>query len=201
MSNVHMRLWRTTGVLVLAASASLAAQAPATTSQAPAPALHVANHRVHAAERPARDPASRHERPGRGGERLVSRRFGQRTRRSHRLRASLRTRDVRRVDARARRIVRQLARGRRRQQQRIDQQRPHQLHHRHSVQRARPGVVPRIGSHGLSARRQGAGEGGRSARRREEREASERGQPALRSGVRRARHAALSARGIRTAGR
>ena len=52
--------------------------------------------------------------------------------------------------------VRHLARGRRRQQQRLDHQRPHQLLHRRAGQRARAGAVPRVRSHGLPARRQGA---------------------------------------------
>ena len=90
-------------------------------------------------------------------------------------------------------VVRHVARGRGRQQQRLDQHRPHQLLHRPAGQRARARAVPRVGSHGLPARRQGAGQGRRPARRRQERETPERRQPAVRPGVRRAVVAALPA--------
>ena len=63
-------------------------------------------HPVHATQRPERDPAPRYERAGGGGEPLVSRRVGTRARRPHRVCASLRARHVRRLDARARRLVR-----------------------------------------------------------------------------------------------
>ena len=45
-----------------------------------------------------------------------------------------------------------LARSRRRQQQRLDRERPHQLLHQRPVERARARAVPRVGPHGLSAR-------------------------------------------------
>ena len=63
-------------------------------------------HRVHARQRAARDPASRHQRAGRVGQRLVSRRLGQREAGTHGLRASLRAPDVRGLEERARRRVR-----------------------------------------------------------------------------------------------
>ena len=47
-----------------------------------------------------------------------------------------------------RRRVRYVARSRRRQQQRIDDQRSDQLLHRRAVKRARPRALSRIGSHG-----------------------------------------------------
>ena len=80
-------------------------------------------HRIHAAQRPQRDPASRRQRAGGRGEHLVSRRLGQRAARAAPASRIFRARDVRRLDARARRRVRQLARGRRRQQQRLDDRR------------------------------------------------------------------------------
>ena len=68
-----MTRWLSTPALFLAASVALGAQAPG-----PFGSLHP----VQAAERPERDPASRHERPDRVGERLVSRRLGQRAARA-----------------------------------------------------------------------------------------------------------------------
>ena len=126
---------------------------------------------------------------------------GQREGRPHRLRAPVRAPDVRRLEARARRVVRHLARGRRRQQQRLHQHRPHQLLHRRPGQRARPDAVPRIGPHGLPARHDEPGARRRPARRGQERAAPELREPALRHGRARARHPAVARRAIPTAGR
>ena len=180
-----MTRWFLVPVLFLATAIAPAAQG--------AVALR-AQHAIPAAQRLERDPASRHQRARGGGESLVSRRLGPRASRPHRLRAPVRARDVRRLDARAGRRIRRVARGRRRQQQRLDQRRSHQLLHRPAVERARPGAVPRIGSHGLPARRQGARQDQRPARRREERETIELRQSALRAGVPGAADDAVSAR-------
>ena len=79
-------------------------------------------YRVHAGQRPARDPASRRQRAGGRRQRLVSRRVGQREARPHRVCAPVRAPDVRGLEERARRRVRHMARGGRRQQQRLDEQ-------------------------------------------------------------------------------
>ena len=71
---------------------------------------------------------------------------------AHRLRAPVRAPDVRGIEEREGRRVRHAARGRRRQQQRLDHQRPHQLRDRRAVERAGAGALPRVRSHGLPAR-------------------------------------------------
>ena len=82
--------------------------------------------------------------------------------------------------------LRSLARSRRRQQQRLDEQRSHQLLHRHPVERARARAVPRVRSHGLPARHDDARARRRPARRRQERAPPELREPAVRPGVPRA---------------
>ena len=115
--------------------------------------------------------------------------------------APLRAPDVRRVEERPRRGVRHVARGRRRQQQRIDDNGSDELLHRHSGECAGSCAVSRIGSHGLSARHDDARARRWSARRRQERTSSELREPAVRSGVPRAVRACCIRRIIRTAGR
>ena len=72
--------------------------------------------------------------------------------------------------------------ARRRRQQRLDRERPHQLLDQRAVERARARAVPRIGSHGLSARLDDAEDRRRAARRRQERAAPELREPAVRHG-------------------
>ena len=158
-------------------------------------------HRIHAAQRPARDSPPRRERARRRHQRLVSRRVGEREARAHRVCASVRASDVRGIEARSRRLVRHMARGGRRQQQRIDDQRSHQLRHRRSVERARPRSVSRVGPHGVSARHHDAGARGRPAGCREERAASELRERAVRPRVSRSYPTCSIRRTIRTTGR
>ena len=76
-----------------------------------------------------------------------------------------------------------LARGRRRQQQRIDDDGSHELLRDDAVERARSRAVPRIGSHGLPARRRHAEARRRPARRRQERAPSELRERTVRHGA------------------
>ena len=78
---------------------------------------------------------------------------GQRGAGPHRLRAPLRAHDVPELEARARGLALQAARGRRRQRhQRHDRLRPHQLLRDRAVESARARAVARVGPHGLPAR-------------------------------------------------
>ena len=79
--------------------------------------------------------------------------------------------------------VRHVARSGGRQQQRLDRERSHQLLHQRAVERARARAVPRVGSHGLSARLDDAEDRRRAARRREERAAPELREPSVRHGA------------------
>ena len=121
--------------------------------------------------------------------------------RTHRLRAPVRAPDVRGVEERQGRRVRHPARSGRRQQQRIDVERSHELRDRRAVERAGARAVPRIGPHGLPARHDDARTRQRAARRREERAPAELRESAVRHGIPRARQDALAGRTIPTAGR
>ena len=145
---------------------------------------HRSVHDVQTAERPDRDPARGSQRADRRRERLVPRRLGPREARPHRLRPPLRARAVRGLEARQGRRIRHAARGRRRQQQRIDEHGPDELLRDGAVERARPRAVPRIRSHGLPARRRHAEARGRPARRRQERAPAELRERAVRDGER-----------------
>ena len=79
-----------------------------------------------------------------------------------------------------------------RQQQRLDDQRSHELLDQRAVERARSGALPRIGPHGLPARLDDAANGRRAARRRQERAPPELREPAVRRGGAAARRNALS---------
>ena len=151
-------------------------------------------HPVHAAERPACDPARGPQRPARERQRLVSRRLRAGEAETDGLRAPLRAPDVRGLEARERRRVRHAARSDRRHQQRLDGYRPHELLDRRSVERAGAGALPRIGSHGVSARRDEPGARRRSARRRQERAPPVVRERAVRDGGDRARRNALPGR-------
>ena len=98
----------------------------------------------------------------------------------HRLRASVRAPDVHGIGPRQAGRIRLVARRRRRPEQRLDRIRPHELLDQRAVERARARVVPRVRSHGLSARLDDAADRRRAARRREERTAPERREPAVR---------------------
>ena len=68
-------------------------------------------------------------------------------------------------------------------QQRLDRERSHQLLDQRAVERARARAVPRVGSHGLSARLDDARNRRRAARRRQERAAPELRERAVRDGA------------------
>ena len=70
-----------------------------------------------------------------------------------------------------------LLEARRRRQQRVDVERPHQLRHRRAVERARARAVPRVRSHGVPPRHDAARTGQQPARRRQERAAPELREP------------------------
>ena len=70
------------------------------------------------------------------------------------------------------------------EQQRLDERRPHQLHHRRAGERARARAVPRVRPHGVSARHDDARARRRPARRRQERAPAELREPAVRHGRR-----------------
>ena len=170
-----------------------ARSADGTTRRAAAGALAGPVPAVHARQRPQRHPASGHERAGRGGERLVSRRLGQREAGTHRIRAPVRAPDVRRLEARARRaqfdILLEGAGGDNNGSTTNDRTNyvidvP--------VERARAGAVSRVGSHGLPARHDDAGARERPARRRQERAPAELREPAVRHGVDRDRQDAVA---------
>ena len=151
-------------------------------------------HPVHVVQRIARGVARRPQRAGRGGQRLVSRGVGPREAGPDGLCPFVRTPDVRRLGARQGRRLRQLPRGRRRRQQRIDQHRPHELLPQRAGQRAGARAVPRVRSHGLSARRDVAGQSRWPTRRRQERAPAGRREPAVRAGVHHAQRDAVSCR-------
>ena len=185
----------------VATAAAQTAPPPAAPPHAPTP-LDRAVHAVHAAERAARDPARGPHRAARDGQRLVSRRLGAREARTHRLRASVRAPDVRGLRSTSRKAsstrCSKAAGG---DQQRLDRERPDELLHRRAVERARAGALPRVGSHGLPARRDVARTRQRPARRRQERAAAELRERA-RTAWRRSRSTRCSIRrAIRTAGR
>ena len=157
---------------------------------------------VHAAQRPAGDPARRPQAADRPREPVVPRRVEEREDRPHRLRAPVRAHDVPGLEERQRRVLRlrregrrQPARGRR---QRHDQQRPHQLLRDGAV-----GATSRTccGSNRTAWRRCSTrptqGKARRAARRRQERAPAGPREPALRPLV----HVALRERSIRRATR
>ena len=145
-----------------------------------------------ARQRLERHPSSGQERARGVGQRLVSRRIGEREAGPHRIRPPLRAPDVRGIEERQGRRVRHAARERRRQQQRLDQQRPHQLLRGPAVERAGAGALPRVGSHGLPAGHDDAGARERPARRGQERAPPELRESALRHGVDRDRQDAVA---------
>ena len=110
-----------------------------------------------------------------------------------RVRASLRAPHVHGLGPRQVRRLRQAPGSRRRQQQRVDRRGPDELLHRRPVERAGPGALPRIRSHGVSARRDVAQDRRRPARRRQERAPRELRERAVRHGVDRDCADALSA--------
>ena len=158
-------------------------------------------HAVHAAQRPARDPARGSQRADGHREHVVPRRLRARAARAHRVRAPVRAPDVHGLGPREARRVRRVARGGRRRQQRLDRERSHQLLDQRAVQRARARAVPRVRSHGLPARLDDAEDRRRAARRRQERAAPELREPPVRHG-RASRSARCSIpRAIRITGR
>ena len=142
---------------------------------------------LHAPAAHARDPRQRSGRPGprgsrlpdRRGQRLVSRRLEEREAGPHRVRASLRAPDVRRVGA-PRQGLFPSAAGSRRDVERLDQRRPHQLLGSRADQRAGAGAVDGIGSHGLPAAGADGAEIPEPARRGAQRAAAELREPPVR---------------------
>ncbi len=147
---------------------------------------------LHAAERPERHPPRGSQRSAGHRQRVVPRRLRERAPRPYRIRASVRAPDVHGIGARQAGRVRCVARGSGRQQQRLDDQRSHELLDQRAVERARSGALPRIGPHGLPARFDDAANGRRAARRRQERAPPELREPAVRRGGAAARRTALS---------
>ena len=94
------------GVIFVATALGAAASGQAPTKARRPRGAPRAVHRVHARQRAARHPASRRERARCLGQRLVSRRIGQREAGTHRVRAPVRAPDVRRLEERPRRRVR-----------------------------------------------------------------------------------------------
>ncbi len=165
-------------------AASLDAQSrPAAPAASPPATLEVPYRQFQLAKRAQRHHAPRHQCADRHGERLVPRRLGQRAARAHGLRAPVRAPDVRGLEEREGGRVRHPARGRRWQQQRLHDQRPHQLRDRRARKRVGAGALSRVGSHGIPAGHDVAGAGGRPARRGEERAAPELREPPLRHGI------------------
>ena len=130
-------------------------------------------HPVHAAQRSSRHSSRGSHGSARNGQRLVSRRIRAREAGTDRLRASLRTPDVRRIATRQGRRIRHSPRGGRRHEQRLDRNRSYQLLHRHTVERARSCALPRVRPNGLPARGDVTRARQRPARRRQERAPSE----------------------------
>ena len=159
---------------------------PPNPRRGPRPAGHAEDrsslHAVHAAERTARDPARGSQRPDRHGQHVVPRRLVPRAARPHRIRSSVRAPDVHGVGPRETGRVRHAAGSGRRDQQRLDRNRPHQLLDQRAVECPRAGAVPGIGSHGVSARHDDAGNRRRAAGRREERAAPELRESSVRDG-------------------
>ena len=139
--------------LLVVAGLVLSASQPSTQARRPADVPQLDVREDHAAERPRGDPQPEARAADGGREPLVPRRPRQRGGRPHRVRAPLRAHDVPELEARARGLALQAARGRRRQRhQRHDRLRPHQLLRDRAVEPARARAVARVGSHGLPAR-------------------------------------------------
>ena len=136
---------------------------------------------VHAAERARSDPQPEARPADGGGEPLVPRRPRQRSGRPHRVRAPVRAHDVPELEARARRLALQAARGGRRQRhQRHHRLRPHQLLRDRAVESARARALARVRPHGLPAREGRPGVALEPAGRGAQRAPAERREPAVR---------------------